>query len=103
MPYTAIYAPRGNTLQAASGEAGDETFDMIAYSGTVLGDRSDERRALLFWARSKATAGGVGGSVAQFCKDNRMTWSRATFDRVRIRACERIAEAKNGEAPPVAA
>ncbi|SFL86918.1 hypothetical protein SAMN04488125_1289 [Methylorubrum salsuginis] len=26
----------------------DATFDMIAFRGTVLGDGSDERRALLF-------------------------------------------------------
>lgn len=95
MPYTAIYAPRSNTLQAAAGDVPDSTFDIVAFSGTVLGDKSDDRQAVLVWARCMATNGEVGGSIAEFCRRTR--WSRATFDRRRIKACERIAAAKNAK------
>ena len=88
-----IYAPRGNTLQAAAGDVPDATFDILAFSGTVLGDKSDDRQAVLVWARAMATKGEVGGSVAEFCRRTR--WSRAKFDRRRIKACEKIAAAKN--------
>lgn len=93
MPFTPIYAPRGNTLHAATRKVPDATFDIVAFSGTVLGDRSDNRKAVLVWARAMATGGEVGGSIAQFCVAQ--GWSRATFDRRRITACERIATAKN--------
>lgn len=93
MPFTPIYAPRGNTLQAAAADVPDATFDILAFSGTVLGDKSEERLILLLWARSIATKGDVGGSISEYCA--RTSRSRATFDRIRIRACERIATAKN--------
>lgn len=93
MPFTPIYAPRGNTLHAVQAEVPDATFDMLAFSGTVLGDKSDDRQAVLVWARAMATNGEVGGSIAEFCRRTR--WSRATFDRRRIKACEKIAAAKN--------
>lgn len=93
MPLTPIYAPCGNTLQAAAGDVPDATFDIVAFSGTVLGDKSEDRQVVLLWARAMATKGGVGGSIAEFCRRTR--WSRATFDRRRIKACERIAAAKN--------
>lgn len=93
MPYTPIYAPRGNTLHAVQAEVPDATFDMLAFSGTVLGDKSEDRQAVLVWARAMATHGEVGGSIAEFCR--RTKWSRATFDRRRIKACEKIAAAKN--------
>lgn len=93
MPFTPIYAPRGNTLHAIQTEVPDATFDMLAFSGTVLGDKSEDRKAVLVWARAMATGGEVGGSIAEFCRRTR--WSRATFDRRRIKACERIAAAKN--------
>ncbi|UYW25886.1 hypothetical protein OKC48_21845 [Methylorubrum extorquens] len=93
MPFTPIYAPRGNILHAASSEVPDATFDMLAFSGTVLGDKSEDRQAVLVWARAMATKGEVGGSIAEFCRRTR--WSRATFDRRRIKVCERIAAAKN--------
>lgn len=93
MPFTPIYAPSGNTLEAAAGEVPDATFDIVAFSGTVLGDKSLERRLVLLWARTMATGGTVGGSISEFCREK--DWDRSTFDRRRIRACERIAEAKN--------
>ena len=95
MPTTAIYAPRSNTLASIDSDVPSATFDIVAFTGTVLGDRSDERLAVLVWARAKATKGEVGGSIAQFCAEKGEGWSRSAFeDRVR-RACERIAEAKN--------
>ena len=36
MPSTPIYAPRGNTLQAAAGDVPDATFDIVAFSGLVV-------------------------------------------------------------------
>ena len=92
MPTTPIYAPRGNTL-VALGVVPSATFDIIAFTGTVLGDKSVERLVVLIWARAKATKGEVGGSIAQFCAER--NWSRSTFEDRRRRACERIAEAKN--------
>ena len=93
MPYTPIFAPRGNTLRTVGPNVPDATFDIVAFSGTVLGDRSEERLAVLLWARAIVTEGEVGGSIAQHCSAK--GWSRATFDRRRKRACERIAQAKN--------
>ncbi|BAQ43989.1 MULTISPECIES: hypothetical protein [Methylobacterium] len=93
MPFTPIYAPRGNTLTSASTKVPSATFDMIAFTGTVLGDRSEERRALLIWARAIVTEGDIGGSIAAFCRE--MGWKRRTFDRRRHRACLKVAAAKN--------
>lgn len=93
MPYTPIYAPRGNTLKSVFGSKPSATFDILAFSGTVLGDRSEERKILLIWARAIVTEGDVGGSIAQFCEARGMY--RSTFDRRRIRACQKIAAEKN--------
>lgn len=49
MPFTPIFAPRGNTLQAAAGDVPDATFDIVAFSGTVLGDKSEDRQVVLLW------------------------------------------------------
>lgn len=92
MPTTAIYAPRGNTLTAL-GEVPSATFDIVAFTATVLGRKSDECLAVLIWARAKATNGEVGGSIAQFCA--KTGWKRSTFEDRRRRACERVADAKN--------
>lgn len=93
MPFTPIYAPRGNTLRSANITQPSATFDILAFTGTVLGDRSEERKILLIWARAIVTEGEVGGSIAQFCEARGMY--RSTFDRRRIRACEKIAAEKN--------
>lgn len=95
MPTTAIYAPRGNTLATVGGSTPSATFDIVAFTGTVLGDRSDERLAVLTWARSKATKGEVGGSVSELCRMK--GWRRSTFEKRRRRACMRVAEAKTLE------
>lgn len=93
MPYTPIYAPRGNTLRSADHHRPSATFDILAFTGTVLGDRSEDRRILLLWARAIATEGEVGGSIAEYCTERDM--QRRTFDRKRVRACEKIAAEKN--------
>ena len=93
MPFTPIYAPRGNTLRSADHSQPSATFDILAFTGTVLGDRSEERKILLLWARAIATEGQVGGSIAQYCDEQDM--HRSTFDRKRLRACEKIVAAKN--------
>ena len=93
MPYTPIYAPRGNTLKSADVNQPSATFDIVAFTGTVLGDWSEERKILLVWARAIVTEGEVGGSISQFCEAREM--KRRTFDRKRLRACEKIAHQKN--------
>lgn len=93
MPYTPIYAPRGTTLRSATPDQPSATFDILAFTGTVLGERSDDRKILLVWARAIVTEGSVGGSIAQFCTATGLR--RRTFDRRRLRACERIAVEKN--------
>jgi len=59
----------------------------------LFGDRSEERKILLVWARAIVTEGEVGGSISQFCQARDM--QRRTFDRRRVRACEKIAAEKN--------
>lgn len=93
MPYTPIYAPRGNMLRSACADQPSATFDILAFTGTVLGERSEDRKILLVWARAIVTEGEVGGSIAEYCKAAGL--QRRTFDRRRLRACERIAAEKN--------
>ncbi|MEE7449401.1 hypothetical protein MRF4_17185 [Methylobacterium radiotolerans] len=93
MPYTPIYAPRGNTLKSVDRDQPSATFDIVAFTGTVLGDRSEDRKILLLWARAIATEGEVGGSISEYCAARVM--QRRTFDRRRLRACQRIAAEKN--------
>lgn len=93
MPFTPIYAPRGSTLATLGGEVPSATFDIVAFTGTVLGERAIERRVLLLWARCMATKASVGGSIADFCRETGM--KRRRFDRMRERACRRVADAKN--------
>ena len=93
MPFTPIYAPRGNTLRSAITSQPSATFDILAFTGTVLGDRSEERKILLVWARAIVTEGEVGGSISQFCQARDM--KRRTFDRKRVRACQKIVTEKN--------
>ncbi|AYO85346.1 hypothetical protein [Methylobacterium brachiatum] len=93
MPYTPIYAPRGSAIRSANVNQPSATFDIVAFTGTVLGERSDDRKILLVWARAIVTEGEVGGSIAQYCAAAGM--HRRTFDRRRIRACQKIAAEKN--------
>ncbi|GJD85461.1 hypothetical protein [Methylobacterium haplocladii] len=93
MPFTPVFAPRGNTLKTCNPDQADATFDIVAFTGTVLGDKSKERLALLFWARVNGTRGEIGSSVSEFCRE--MDWSRSRFEKTRRRACERVVAAKN--------
>ena len=93
LPTTAIYAPRGNTLASVEKDVPSATFDIVAFSATVLGRKSIECLIVLMWARSKATRGEAGGSLSRLCVAT--GWSRSTLEDRRRRACERIAEAKN--------
>lgn len=93
MPYTAVFAPRGHTLKAVDPNTPDATFDIVAFTGTVLGATSRERQVLLLWARAKASRGEIGGSVSAYC--DARGWKRRTFDRIRTRAACRVARAKN--------
>lgn len=93
MLHTALLAPGGNTLRAVNGPTPSATFDIIAFTGTVLGEKSIERQTLLVWARAKVTKGEMGGSIAQFCAAQ--GWGRSTFEARRQRACKRVAAAKN--------
>lgn len=92
LPYTAIYAPRGNTLRTIDPNKPDRTFDIVAFTGTVLGDRSRSRLILLLWARVMASRGTVGGSIAEYCRESDI--QRRTFDRIRIQACAEVTAAK---------
>ncbi len=92
---TAVVTGPGGALVSADLDRPSATFDIVAFAETVLGRGSDEHRALITWARIKAGGGDWDASVAQWCRD--MGWTRRTFDRRRVRACERIAAAK-GEA-----
>ena len=69
-------------------------LDLITRSEQILGRASDERRAVLVWARAKATKGEVGGSVRAYCIETGTDLQ--TFNRRRKRACARIAEVLNG-------
>lgn len=93
MPYVPIYAPRGSTLASANRNLPSSTFDILAFSGTVLGEDSRDRFVLLLWARARATEGSVGGSISQYCLGRGI--NRRTFDRQKNKACLRIVEAKN--------
>ena len=90
MSFTPIYAPRGNTLRSAMRSQPSSTFDILAFTGTVLGDRSKERKILLVWARAIVTEGEVGGAIPQFCQARDM--QRRTFDRKRVREDRRREE-----------
>ncbi|MGU3384422.1 hypothetical protein ACLBYG_07940 [Methylobacterium sp. D53M] len=100
-----IFSVRPNRLQPNDPEEMRATFDWIVFSGEILGRDSDERVALLTWARAKAR-GRIrrhrrlrllkdvpGGSITDHCREFGI-WRR-TFDRRRKRACERLADAWN--------
>lgn len=99
MLFRPVYAPGGNTLLSVntpiSPSAPSATFDIVAFAPTVLGKGSRECLAVLTWARSLAARDTAKGdwSIAEFCREK--GWPRRTFDRRRLRACQKIALAKN--------
>ncbi|MGU3387201.1 hypothetical protein ACLBYG_22015 [Methylobacterium sp. D53M] len=85
-----------NTMCSVSTRHPSATFDIVAFAATVLGRRSLECNIVLTWARTMAApAGHADCSISEFCRTASPKISRATFDRKRIAACERIATAKN--------
>lgn len=99
MPYTPIYAPRGNTLRSAGvSHTPSATFHIVASLGAVLGTGPTSARWYSSGRARIATDGEVGGSVAEFCRAQGWQWK--TFDRRRHRACERIAAAKSARDSP---
>jgi hypothetical protein len=91
LPRTAIYARGLGELRPVPGQPVPDGLDLLALSETVLGRGSEERLALLVWARAKATDGDVGGTVSEVCLAK--GWKRSTFEERRRRACRRLAEA----------
>jgi hypothetical protein len=104
-----IFSVRPNRLQPNDPQEMRATFDWIVFSAEILGRDSEERIALLTWARAKARRrikrhGRLrllkdvpGGSITDHCREFGI-WRR-TFDRRRKRACERLAEAWNMRGP----
>lgn len=90
-----VMAAPGNTLMPFAADTPAATFDMLAFARTVLGKGTPELLAVMTWARIKAAGGNVEASIAEWCREKGPGWSRATFDRRRIKACDRIAAAKN--------
>ncbi|MDP4005087.1 hypothetical protein [Methylobacterium sp. NEAU K] len=100
-----IFSVRPNRLQPNDPEEMRATFDWVVFSGEVLGRGSEERIALLTWARATARRrikrhrrlrllrDVPGGTVTDYC--NEVGIWRRTFDRRRKRACERLANAWN--------
>jgi hypothetical protein len=97
--HTSVWATGNNALlRAGLGPEPSSTFDIVAFSGTVLGHGSSEHRALLLWARRTANTGEDLASLNECCVA--MGWNASTFRRRRARACEKIARAKNNADRP---
>ncbi|MBY0252402.1 MAG: hypothetical protein K2X54_13645 [Methylobacterium organophilum] len=102
---SSIFSVRPNRLQPNDPQEMRATFDWIVFSAEILGRDSEERIALLTWARAKARRrikrhrrlrllkDVPGGSITDHCREFGI-WRR-TFDRRRKRACERLADAWN--------
>lgn len=90
---TVIMAGAGNTLASVDPNRPSATFDILAFARTVLGTGSTELLAVTAWARIKAGLGDPDASIAEWCRLK--GWEERTFHRRRIRACQKIAEAKN--------
>ena len=101
LPDIPVYSPRHAKLVPVNPRHDGSPIDVIAWSEQILGRASDERRALLVWARAMArrrirqdrhlrlVRSVPGGSVSDHCREAGIC--RRTFDRRRIRACEQIA------------
>lgn len=93
LPHMPVYAPRPARFEAVIPGHDPTPLDVLALAEHALGRSSPAHRLVLVWARSIATGGDVGGSLRQWCRDRGI--SRSTFDRQRVRACERIADSIN--------
>ena len=105
LPDIPVYSPRRAELVPANPRHDGAGIDVIAWSERILGRASDERQAPLVWARAMArrrirqdrclrlVRSVPGGSVSDHCREAGIC--RRTFDRRRIRACERVAAGLN--------
>lgn len=93
LPMMPVYAPRRGGLAAVFTGQDIGPLEILSFSETVLGYDAPERRALLVWARAKATGGDVGGSIRHYCRQH--GFSQNTFNRRHKRACQMIAAALN--------
>lgn len=105
LPDTPIFSARAGIGTLLNPDAAPGTFDWVNFSSEVLGRDSEERIALLTWARAKARRRikrhrrlrllkeVPGGTISDHCREFGI-WRR-TFDRRWKRACERLADAWN--------
>lgn len=89
LPTMPVFSPRRSEFYPVLPGQDTEALDLVAVSERVLGRKSPGRRALLVWARSKATKGDIGGSVSAYCREAGINLQ--TFNRQRRRACAAIA------------
>lgn len=94
MPNTSIWV-RSRNRHVSAGLGGDpsQTWDVIAFSATILGHGSEEHQALLLWARMAAQTGQDLASNAEAARH--LGVNASTIWRRRKRACDRMARAKN--------
>ncbi|ACL59131.1 conserved hypothetical protein [Methylobacterium nodulans ORS 2060] len=89
---SAIATGPGAALLSADLERPGASFDILGLARTVLTDK-DELLALKTYARIRAAGGDAEASIAEWCREK--GWNERTFHRRRVRACERLAAAKN--------
>ncbi|ACL63181.1 hypothetical protein [Methylobacterium nodulans] len=89
---SAVATRPGNALRSTDLEQPSASFDILAFAHTVLTDK-DEFLALTTYARIRAAGGDAEASIAEWCREK--GWQERTFHRRRVRACERLAAAKN--------
>ncbi|ACL58156.1 hypothetical protein [Methylobacterium nodulans] len=89
---TSIVTGLGDALLSAAPDRPSASFDILAFAHTVLTDK-DEFLALTTYARIRAAGGDAEASIAEWCREK--GWQERTFHRRRVRACERLAAAKN--------
>lgn len=92
---TAILVTPANALVPVDPNRPSATFDILAFARTVLGKGTPELLAVMTWARIKAAGGNADASIAEWCRLKGEGWTERTFHRRRLRACQRIADAKN--------
>lgn len=96
LPTMPVYAPRRGGLAAVLPGQNIGPLEILSLSERVLGYDAPERRAMLVWARAKATGGDVGGSVSAYCRAAGLSMN--TFTRRRKAACRSIAVALEASA-----
>lgn len=92
---TPLLVTADNALVPTNPDQLKETFNILAFARTVLGKSNPELLAVTTWARIKAADGNADASIAEWCRLKGEGWTERTFHRRRLRACQRIAAAKN--------